>query len=81
MAEMPMSGARGCDQLAKRSTRWQMRVLTRAKTACVSCGFRLMPDLPNRFQSGFPAGLCAQPEAVLPIRLETAQSDPVLPVG
>ena len=48
MAEMPMSGARGCDQLAKRSTRRQMRVLTRAKTACVSCGFRRMPDLPNR---------------------------------
>ena len=24
MAEMPMSGARGCDQLAKRLTRWQM---------------------------------------------------------
>lgn len=27
MAEMPMSGARGCDQLAKRLTRWQMRGL------------------------------------------------------
>nr|DAQ30290.1 MAG TPA: hypothetical protein [Caudoviricetes sp.] len=24
MAEMPMSGARGCDQLAKRSPHWQM---------------------------------------------------------
>lgn len=77
MAEMPMSGARGCDQLAKRYE-WRGATRDAAFVGEVPHGSKL-PRF--RFQSSFPAGLCAQPAAVLPIRLETAQSDPVLPVG
>ena len=50
MAEMPMSGARGCDQLAKRSPRWQMRG-TEMTALCVyrnDCVYTGMSNLPNR---------------------------------
>ena len=77
MAEMPMSGARGCDQLAKRYE-WRGATRNAASVGEVPHGSKL-PRF--RFQSDFQAGLFAQPAAVFPVRLETAQSDPVLPVG
>lgn len=48
MAEMPMSGARGCDQLAKRLTRWQMRVLDEMTALCVYRNVKSAESFPNR---------------------------------
>ena len=47
MAEMPMSGARGCDQLAKRSARWQMRGLEMT-ALCVYRNVKSAELFPNR---------------------------------
>ena len=47
MAEMPMSGARGCDQLAKRSARWQMRGLEMT-ALCVYRNVKSAESFPNR---------------------------------
>lgn len=47
MAEMPMSGARGCDQLAKRSPRWQMRG-TEMTALCVYRNVKSAELFPNR---------------------------------
>ena len=47
MAEMPMSVARGCDQLAKRSPRWQMRG-TEMTALCVYRNVKSAESFPNR---------------------------------